>query len=98
MRTRAMVILAVAGLISATTSVFAAESMKHDMQRDLHERMGMTADEPKEVRPVQQTITVAYMKHDMQLDLHVNTGMVLNDPKETVTTFASPTDPNVYKP
>lgn len=98
MRTRTMAILAVAVLISATSSVFAADSMKHDMQRDLHERMGMTADEHKDVQPVKQTITVAYMKHDMQHDLHVNTGMAITDPKESVTKFASPTDPNVYNP
>lgn len=98
MRTRAMVILTAAVLISATSSVLAADSMKHDMQRDLHVRMGMASDEPKYVQPVQQKITVAYMKHDMQHDLHVNSGMAVNDPEESVTKFASPTDPNIYKP
>lgn len=98
MRTRAMVLLAAVMMISVTTSAFAAESMKHDMQRDLHERMGMNEDEPKDVQPVQQKVTVQYMKHDMQHDLHVNTGMAVNDPRESVTTFVSPTDPNVYKP
>jgi hypothetical protein len=93
-----MVLLAAAMMISATTSVFAADSMKHDMQRDLHVRMGMAENEVKDVQPSQAAITVSYMKHDMQRDLHVNMGMAENDAKKPVTKFESPKDPSIYRP
>lgn len=98
MKTRAMVLLAAAIMISATTSVYAADSTKHDMQRDLHERMGMSADEEKLVLPTPQTTIESYMKHDMQWDLHVNMGMAENDAKKPVTKFESPKDPSIYRP
>jgi hypothetical protein len=93
-----MALLTAAMMISTATAVPAAESMKHDMQKDLHEKMGMGVNEEKQAQPAQKSTTVPYMKHDMQRDLHVNLGMGANDPKESVTKFESPTDPNVYKP
>lgn len=98
MRTRAMILLVAAMMISATTSVYAADSMKHDMQRDLHERMGMSANEEKLALPTPQTTKESYMKHDMQWDLHVNMGMAENDAKTSVTKFEAPTDPSIYRP
>ncbi len=98
MRTRAMVLLAAAMMISATTSVYAAYSMKHDMQRHLHERIGMSADEEKHVLPTLQTTRESYIKHDMQWDLHVNLGMAENDARKSVTKFESPKDSSIYRP
>jgi hypothetical protein len=98
MRTRTMVLLAAVMVISATTSVFAADSMKHDMQRDLHVRMGMAATEDANVQPTQQKTTITYMNHDMQTDLHVNMGMAATDGvKESVTQFKSSTNESDYR-
>ena len=98
MRTRAMVLLTSVMMISATTSVFAADSMKHDMQRDLHVRMGMAATEDANVQPTLQQKTATYMNHDMQRDLHVKMGMAATDSvKESVTQFKSSTNESDYR-
>ena len=92
MRTKAMVLLAAVMMISATTSAFAADSMKHDMQRDLHVRLGMAADEEMPTQSNKQT-TTTYMMHDMQRDLHVRLGMAETDDVQSSTTqFKSSTN------
>lgn len=97
MRTRAMVLLAAVMMISATTSVFAAESMKHDMQRDLHEKMGMAATEDAKVQPTQRQKTTTYMNHDMQRELHVNMEMAATDGVKESTQFKSSTNESDYR-
>lgn len=98
MRTRALVLVAAFMTASAAATVFAADSMKHDMQRDLHVRMGMAAGEEKTVAPV-GTKTVTIIKHDMQSDLHAKLGMTADDSTQNATTvYNAPTDAGVYRP
>jgi hypothetical protein len=91
-----MVLLASVMMISAATSVFAADSMTHDMQRDLHVRMGMAAHEDANVQATQHK-TSSFMKHDMQRDLHVNMGMAATDGTKDSTQFKSTTNENDYR-
>ena len=98
MKTRAIVLAAAFMMSSAAATVFAADSMKHDMQRDLHVRLGMAALEEKVVAPAESK-TVTFISHDMQSDLHETLGMTANDSKQNTTTiYNAPTDPNVYRP
>lgn len=90
MRTKAMALVAAVMMISATTPVFAADTMKHDMQRDVHVRMGMAVHEDAKIQSSVATTTTPVMKHDMQRDTHVAMGMAAKEGvNESVTQFTS---------
>lgn len=98
MRTRAILLVAAFMMSSAAATVFAADSMKHDMQRDLHVRLGMDAGEEKTTAPAEFK-KVTFMKHDMQSDLHERLAMTADDSKQNpATVYHSPADPSIYKP
>jgi uncharacterized cupredoxin-like copper-binding protein len=85
-----MALVAAVMMISATTPVFAAESMKHDMQRDVHVKMGMAVHEDAKVQSTGTKTTTPDMKHDMQRDVHVALGMAAKEGvNESVTQFTS---------
>ncbi|NJD90774.1 MAG: hypothetical protein FIA91_04535 [Geobacter sp.] len=97
MKTRSIVLVAAFMMASAAASAFAADGMKHDMQSDLHVRMGMAAQEEKTLAPGESK-AVTHIRHDMQSDLHERLGMAADDSRQNATVYNGPSDPSVYRP